>query len=133
MQAKNAPPTRSSPRFSIIVKPRGQDHWARCCGSVQARNTSARGASKVRRMVSSSSVAPAAALFRALACMFSLLALQSDQIGVEPLEALLPVAAITLDPLGHVAQRLRPQAAGPRLGPAGADDEPRALEHLQVL
>src|SRR2546422_8453265 len=47
-QAKNAPPTRSSPRFSIMVKPRGHDHCARCCGSVQARNTSARGASNVR-------------------------------------------------------------------------------------
>src|SRR5205823_10411191 len=105
MQAANAPPTRSSPLFSVMVKPRGQDHCARCCGSVQTRNTRARGASNVRRMVSSRSAAGAAALFRALACMCFLQSLQFAEIGIEALEALLPVAAIALGPVRHLLQR----------------------------
>src|SRR5256885_6252470 len=88
MQAENAPPTRRSPLSSVMVNPRGQDHCARCCGSVQTRNTRARGASNVRRMVSSRSVAEAAALFRALACMCFLQSLQFAEIGIEALEAL---------------------------------------------
>src|SRR2546430_5295973 len=133
MQAENAPPTCSSPLFSVMVKPRGQDHCARCCGSVQTRNTRARGASNVRRMVSSRSAAGAAALFRALACMCFLQSLQFAQICIEALEALLPVAAIALGPVRHLLQRSSPQPAGPRLRLAAANDESGTLQHLQVF
>src|SRR3981189_3565978 len=133
MQAENAPPTRRSPLFSVIVKPRGQDHCARCCGSVQTRNTRARGASKLRRMVSSRSAAGASALFRALASMCSLLSLQLAEICIEALEALLPVAPIAPGPFRHLLQRSGPQPAGPGLRLAAANDESGTLQHLQVL
>src|SRR5947208_8374778 len=133
MQAENAPPTRRSPLFSVMVKPRGQDHCARCCGSVQTRNTRARGASNARRMVSSRSAAGATALFRALACMCFLQSLQFAEICVEALEAFLPVAAIALGPVGHLLERSGPQPAGPRLSLAAANDESGTLQHLQVL
>src|SRR5207237_9322414 len=94
MQVENAPPTCSSPLFSVIVKPRGQDHCARCCGSVQARNTRARGASKLRRTVSSRSAAGASALFRALASMCFLYSLQLAELCVEAIEALLPLSVV---------------------------------------
>src|SRR6516162_1746975 len=129
MRAEKAPPTRNSPRFSLKVKPSGQDHCASICGSVQARNTSSRGALKVRRMFSSRS----AALFRTLASMWLLLSLQLAEVAVETAEAPLPVATVALGPLRHLAQRRRLQAAGPRLSAAPAAHESGALEHLQVL
>src|SRR6266550_2574783 len=132
MQAENAPPTRRSPLFSVMVKPRGQDHCARCCGSVHTLNTSARGASNVRRIVSSRSAA-GAALFRALASMSFLLSLQLAEICIEAFEALLPVAAIALGPFRHLLQRSGPQPAGPGLRLATTNDESGALQHLQVL
>src|SRR5437016_3722220 len=116
-----------------MVKPRGHDHCARCCGSVQARNTSARGASNVRRIVSSRSATGAAALSWALAAISSLLALQPGEVGIEALEAPLPVAPIALGPVRHLPQRPRLEPARPRLRPAAADDEPGPLEHLQML
>src|ERR1700716_3856178 len=133
MQAENAPPTRRSPLFSVMVKPRGQDHCARCCGSVQTLKTSARGASNVRRMVSSRSAVGAAALFRALASKSFLLSLQFVEICIEALEALFPVAAIALGPLHHLLQRSGPQPAGPGLRLAATNDESGTLQHLQVL
>src|SRR6516225_5192200 len=130
MRAEKTPPTRSSPPFSLKVKPRGHDHCASICGSVQARNTSSRGASKVRRMMSSRS---ASALFRTLASMSLLLSLQLSEVTVEAPEAGLPVAAVALRPLRDLAQRCRLQAAGARLSTPAAAHETGALEHLQVL
>src|SRR5215469_5059301 len=130
MRAEKTPPTRSSPRFSLKVKPRGQDHCASSCGSVQARNTNSRGALKVRRMFSSRS---AVALFRTLASMSLLLSLRLAEVTVEAAEAALPVAAVAFGPLGDLAQRRRLQAAGARLSAPAAAHESRALEHLQVL
>src|SRR6516164_9796705 len=130
MRAEKTPPTRSSPPFSLKVKPRGHDHCASICGSVQARNTSSRGASKVRRMISSRA---ASALFRTLASMSLLLSLQLAEVAIEAAEAAFPVTAVTLRPLRHIAQRCRLQAAGTR-GPApSTSDQACALEHLQML
>src|ERR1700681_2453756 len=133
MLAANAPPTRTSPVFSVQVKPRGQDQRARCCGSVQALKTSTRGASKVRRMLSSRCAAGALALFRAFASMCFLLSLQLAKIGIEAFEAVLPVAAIALGPFRHVLERGCLQAGGPGLGLAAAGNEAGSLEHLQML
>src|SRR5215469_16404623 len=106
MRAEKAPPTRSLPWFSLKVNPRGQDHCASSSGSVQARNTSSRGALKVRRMFSSRS---AVALFRTLASMSLLLSLRLAEVTVEAAEAALPVAAVAFGPLGDLAQRRRLQ------------------------
>src|SRR6516165_4503871 len=130
MVAEKPPPTRRSPLCSVKLYPRGQDHCASSCGSVQARNTSSRGALKVRRMTSSRS---ALALFRTFASMTLLLSLQLTEIAVESAEAALPVAAVTLGPLRHLAQRLSLQTARTRGSAPAAADEPGALEHLQVL
>src|SRR5215469_12873618 len=130
MRAANAPPTRSSPLFSLKVNPRGQDHCARCRGSVQALNTSVRGASNVRRMVSSRS---ALRLSRAFASMSLLLSLQLAKVLVEAIEAALPVVPVALGPFHNLAQRARLEPARARLCEAAAADESGALEHLQVF
>src|SRR5215468_8284599 len=130
MVAAKLPPTRSSPLCSVKLNPRGQDHCASSCGSVQARNTSSRGALKVRRKFNSRS---AVALFRTLASMSLLLSLQLAEVAVEAAEAALPVAAVALGPLRYLAQRLGLQAAGARLSAPAAAHESRALEHLQML
>src|SRR5579862_9392958 len=98
MLAAKPPPTRSSPRFSVMVKPRGHDQCARCCGSVHALKTSARGAAKVRRIVSSrpATLFPAFASTSFLLSLQFFLLLQSAEVGVEAIKALLPVAAIAL-------------------------------------
>src|SRR5215470_9699151 len=130
MVAAKLPPARSSPRCSVKLNPRGQDHCASSCGSVQARNTSSRGALKVRRMTSSCS---ALALFRTFASMALLLSLQLTEIAVEPAEAALPVTAVMLGPPCYLAQRLSLQTARTRRSAPAANDEPGALQHLQVL
>src|SRR5271167_2938764 len=55
MWMRMAPPTRASSSQTGLVKPFGPHHCASVAASVQALNTSARGASKVRVMVISRS------------------------------------------------------------------------------
>src|SRR5215469_3755483 len=130
MVAAKLPPTRSSPLCSVKLNPRGQDHCASSCGSVQARNTSSRGASKVRRMMSSRS---ALVLSRTLASISFLLSLQLAKVAVEAAEAPFPVAAIALGPARHLAQGFRLQTTRPGWAAPAAAHEARALEHLEVL
>src|SRR3954451_3694408 len=59
--------------------------------------------------------------------------LQLLQVRVEAVEALVPVSAIALEPIVDLAQRAGLEAAGPPLRFAAAHDQPRALEHLEVL
>src|SRR6266704_2818981 len=65
--------------------------------------------------------------------MFLLLRLQPAQIGVETIEALVPEAAIVLEPLGDVLERGAFETAGPPLRRAAARDQPGALQHLEML
>src|SRR5690242_8825966 len=127
MQERQRPPTRCSPSLDGMVNPRGQSHSRMCSGSVHIRYTSSAGASKMRVRTSSRSRASAPTSFL-LACMsLLLLALQLLQVIVQTVEALLPVAAVVLDPIGHLAQRAGLEPAGAPLGLAAAADEPGLL------
>ncbi len=59
--------------------------------------------------------------------------LEFGQVFVEAIEAIFPVAAIMLEPIGCLAHGLCVKAAGAPLGIAAAGDEAAALEDLEVL
>jgi hypothetical protein len=59
--------------------------------------------------------------------------LQFAQVVVEAIEALLPVPTVLADPVGHVAQPFRLEAARSPLSLAPLLDEPGALENLEVF
>src|ERR1700704_992514 len=61
------------------------------------------------------------------------LGLQLAQIVVQAVEALLPEAAIALEPVVDVLQRARLDAAGPPLLLAASCDQARALQDLEML
>src|SRR5690348_10344044 len=133
MHLRHWPPGRTSISSATTVSPSGAHHRIACWGSVQAPYTMSRGASKRRVMTSSRSAASAAALGLALLAAIFLLLLQLAQIVVEAVEALLPEAAIMLDPARHVLERSGLEPAWPPLRLAAARDEAGALQHLEVL
>ena len=51
----------------------------------------------------------------------------------EPIEPGLPDLPVSTDPLDGVIERCGLEAAGPVLGVLSSRDQPRALEHLEVL
>src|SRR6266850_7160196 len=106
--------------------------------SVSAFHTRDTGASKVRSTTSGSSFVTtlsfaAISLLLALNFLRLVLALQFLEVGVQPVEALLPVAPVVLDPFGHVLERSRLEPAGPPLRLAAPLDEAGALQHLEML
>src|SRR5208282_1467332 len=60
-------------------------------------------------------------------------AFQLTDIVVQPVETLLPEAAIVLDPSGNIPERSSLQATRPPLRLAAASDQPGALQHLQMF
>src|ERR671912_274190 len=132
-------------------------HCRTASGSVKALKTSSRGTSKVRVMTISW-VPGSATTFRSLMEHSSpvergcrsvgplwsggllvvrpLLPLRPAQVVVQALVAplaLLPEPPVSLHPVGHLLERVCLQPAGPplRLPPPG--DQPRPLQHLEVL
>src|SRR5258706_7728025 len=105
--------------------------------SVRTLQTSATGASKVRSTTSGSCFV-ARLLFAAISFLLALnflhlvLALQLLEVAVEPVEGLLPVAPVVLDPLGDVLERSRLEPAGTPLSLTPALDQPGALQHPQL-
>ena len=55
------------------------------------------------------------------------------QVLIESIEALLPEPPITLDPFGDLFEPIGFETAGPPLRFAATRDEPRALQHPEVL
>src|SRR6266849_6140898 len=111
----------------VFVKPFGPHHCAMCFGSVHAFHTRSRGASKTRVAVISRSVVLLSTLFlTAVAAMSLLLVFQFGQIGIQPIKAVFPEAAIVLDPIGNVLQRLGVEPARPPLRLPAARDEASA-------
>src|ERR1700694_1317164 len=102
-----------------------KDHCLMSSFSVRAFQTRATGASKVRSTTSGSSLVAAllvaALLFAAISFLLALnflrlvFALSSLKVAVQPVEALLPVAPVVLDPVGDVLERIRLKPAGPPL------------------
>src|SRR5215472_4014135 len=142
MQHRQVPPARASPSQWVISNPRGADQWRMCSGSTQAWKTRLRGASKTRVMTSSGSFEPVRDSLLSAGVGIALLLpvgrsplsrLEAIQILVEPIEALLPVGAVALGPVGHFLQRSSLQLARPPLRFTPAGDQPRALQDAEVL
>src|SRR5580704_16061038 len=126
------PPGLTSMTRVVRVKPRGPYQRAMCSRSVHILHTSARGARKTRvAVISRSTVVSTASLL--VMSMLLLLALKLLEVIVQAVEALVPEAPVVIEPPGRVPERTRPEPAGPVLGVAAPRDEPRALEHLEVL
>src|SRR6266496_4144942 len=115
-----------------------KDHCLMSSLAVSAFQTRATGASKVRSTTSGSSFT-ARLLFAAISLLLALiflrlvLALQLPEVAAQPVEALLPVPPIVLDPLGDALERIRLEPAGSPLRLAAALDQARALQNLEVL
>src|SRR5215471_14232453 len=127
-----------------MVRSRGPSHCTTSCGSTYARNTSSGGASKSRVTVTSGM--PGSAVICVLLMIVSfrcgqlvsvgglgLIGLKRGEQLIEPLMALIPEPLIPGQPRGHLTQRLGLEMAEPGGRPAGAGDQARILEHLQVL
>src|SRR5437763_15291964 len=118
----------------IVVKPCGPHHCAACSASVQAANTTSRGASKTRVTVSS---CPDALLAPSSLARIPFSPrsprLDPGQIFVQAVEAFLPEAAVILDPIGGIPERRRFEPARPPLRLAPARNEAGMLQHLQML
>src|SRR6516164_2580101 len=114
-----APPGRTSIRPEIVVKPRGPHQRTRCSGSVHILMTSSRSAER--------------SAASAVMAIFGLAALQFAEILVEAIKAVVPEAAIMIEPLGSVPERPCFEPARPPLCLAASRDQPGAFQHLQVL
>src|SRR5262245_18577774 len=94
-----------------------------------ARGPSAHGAHAVVMHATTSNAR--AGLLPLATCL--LLPLNLAQVLVQTIEAQFPEAAVALNPVRHVLERARFQAAGSPLGPPPACNQARVLEHLEVL
>src|SRR5215210_2701374 len=121
------PPTRGSMRTRSrgVSTCSGPYHAATSSGSVQARNTFSRGASKMR-VISTSCSAAATGVGSLIWLSFS------AQVRVESVHPGLPGLLARLHPVDRLVERLGLEPARPPLRLPAADDQPRALEHLQV-
>src|SRR5215469_10669390 len=149
MTKRQTPPGRKSKLEVVVVKPNGPHHCARCLGSVQAENTSARGATNSRvptiaRGSRSRSRPLGAAIFSVLRVwlvMATLLTcrrvpifgLQFLQIGIQAIEAFVEKPPVMIEPVVDVLERAWLDPARPPLRFAAACDQAGALQHLEVL
>src|SRR5260221_6565321 len=129
MPMTRVPPTRRSISHRYVVMCAGPYQRMNISGSVQARQTSSRGASKTRSIRTWAPVVSVLVLGPAVIARL----LQFGQIRVESIESLLPQPAVVLDPVGDLLQGLRREPARPPLGVSCALDEACPLQDLQVL
>src|SRR6266508_4128900 len=107
-----------------------------CSHEVCASNTRSRGASKIRVMtISRSDGVVTVSLLLPLPPIALLLSstLELLQVLVQPVVALLPEPAVRGGPLRHVPERTGLEPGGPPLPLPAPRDQPRPLQHLQVL
>src|SRR5216683_3560109 len=118
MLYRKVPPGRSSSFATLTLKPFGPNHFSRCPASVNACHTRLRGASKSRVVTNSPLPALAGVLFSdMLLLLFALFFFQLTQVGVQPVKALLPEAAVLLHPSCYFFQwrRLQPSRSPLRI------------------
>src|SRR3974377_304890 len=115
------PPGRTSISLTVQVKPSGPNHWQKASASVHAANTASRAASKTRTRTISRSRAhvvgsvTVGGLLMASPMWGGGAGVRGREVGIEPVEAVLPCGAGVLSPCGDLDQRLRPQLAWPPL------------------
>src|SRR3954454_21709064 len=125
MTVAKAPPGRASTviRSSGALVPVGPQKWVRCSGSTRQRKTSSRGASKTRLTCRTCSVMGSSVRG----------GLQGAEVVVELVEALRPQPPVRLDPVHGSVQGGPLEVAGAELRLRAPGDQPRALEHLEML
>src|SRR5258707_1539798 len=111
MPMTRLPPTRRSISHRYVVMCAGPYQRMNISGSVQARQTSSRGASKTRSIRTCVEALVAWVLGPAVIARL----LQFGQICVESIESLLPEPAVVLDPVGDLLQGLGREPARPPL------------------
>src|SRR3954469_3151765 len=104
-----------------VSKCSGPNHAATASGSVHAANTASRGASKIR-VIRTSRSAVASGIVLSL----------SSQVRVEPVHPVLPGSLARLHPRHRLVERLGLHPARAPLRLTAADDEPGALEDLEM-
>src|SRR5215469_11779412 len=132
MTKRQTPPGRMSKLDVVVENPLGPHHCARCFGSVQASNTSVRGASMMR-VVTMDRAASAISLSAPTFLLLFFFGLQLPDIVLEAVEPLFPDFAIPLEPGIGLLERARLDAAWPPLRILAARDETGRLQHLQML
>src|SRR6266545_2512336 len=130
---RHLPPTRTSILSTTVEYLRGPHHLGMSSGSIIVLNRSSRGASKTRVSSISRSEGNVSVIVLSLAITVFLLLLHPMKDFIQSLEALLPEPAVALDPLVGLPERCGIEARRPPLRVAAALDEPRSLEHLQML
>src|SRR5258708_26944925 len=131
MTKRQTPPGLMSKALVVVVNPFGPHHCARCLGSVHASHTRWRGALNRRVPINARGSSSRSRLFFTPTLL--LLRLQFTQIIIQPIEARLPEAAITLEPVVNALQCRGFDAARTPLRLAAARDQARALTHLEML
>src|SRR5262249_47552887 len=133
---RHRPPTRISISRVSTLKPSGPNHIGTCCGSVQTLNTSSRGAAMTRERTISRSCSHESRGELLPALSFATLflrCLQSEDIGLHPIEPRFPDRSARAQPLLGLRDRFGRDAARPRSANLLGRDEPARLEHLHVL
>src|ERR1700680_1090400 len=127
----------------VVARSRGPSHCASRSGSLWARNTRSRGASNSRVMMicgmPGSAVICVLLIVVLLLCgrviaagVVFLAGLQRCEQLVESLVPFVPEPLVAGQPGGHLAERFGLQVTEPGGGAAGARDEARLLQHLEV-
>src|SRR5258705_5877106 len=109
-----------------MSNPWGPNHFATWSGSVHARKTRSRDASKTRVTTTCWSAVCTGGESGIFGSFLDFL-----QVCVEAVNARLPGLATGLHPVRGLRERLRPEAARPELRRAIACDEPGTLQDLQ--
>src|SRR6476619_612327 len=107
MMKTHSPPTRNSNARVLVLNPSGPHHRDRCRTSVNASNTSSRGALMTREITISRSAVPDRAGASVLSLPSSLVLprlLEVLHVGVQPVEALVPEPLETAGPLVNRSQ-----------------------------
>src|SRR5688572_19766059 len=136
----HVPPGRKSISQSTTSYFLGPHQFDMCSQEVCASNTRSRGASNTRDItISRSDGVVVTSWFLPLPLIVLPLSfpwsssLELLQVVVQPVVALVPEAPVPLGPLGDLLERLGLEPCGPPLPLPTSHDEPRPLEHLQVL
>src|SRR5579884_1774443 len=129
---RQMPPGRTSMRSTLVSCPSRPHQRGISSGSVIARNTVSRGASKTRLMTMSCRPGSMtnSASFTVVLLLFASDALD---LSIQAVESAAGDRLVALDPLRGQLQRLPLQPAGPPLRLPAAGDQPGSFEHLEVL
>src|SRR3981081_4162435 len=117
----------------VVSNRLGPHHCGRSSGSLTPLNTSSRGASKTRVITTSWTPGSMMNSVAVMLAILRFLLLQFAQVVIDAIEALFPLVAVALDPVGDVLQPLGVQLARAPLRLPPLRHQPSPLQHLQVL